>query len=78
MDETDTVRFGIASVRELEIEVSQAASLEGLVVKAVSDGTQLLWIRDVLGHLHGIVVDKVGFIEVESALKRDVGFGPET
>ena len=78
MDETDTVRFGIASVRELEIEVEPGRDVAKEFEEAVSDGTQLLWVRDVLGHLHGSVVDKVGFIEVESALKRDVGFGPET
>jgi len=78
MAETDTVRFGIASVRELEIEVEPGHDVAEEFEKAVSDGTQLLWIRDVLGHLHGIVVDKVGFIEVESAAKRDVGFGSET
>ncbi len=78
MAETDTVRFGIASVREREIEVEPGHDIAKEFEEALSAGTQLLWISDALGHHHGIVMDKVGFIEVESAAKRDVGFGSET
>ncbi len=78
MDETVTVRFGIASARELEIEVESGHDIAKEFEEAVSGEANLLWIHDALGHLHGIVIDKVGFIEVESASRRDVGFGSET
>ncbi len=78
MDETVTVRFGIASARELEIEVEPGHDIAKEFEEALSAGTQLLWISDALGHHHGIVMDKVAFIEVESASRRDVGFGSET
>ncbi|MCZ6461794.1 MAG: DUF3107 family protein [Actinobacteria bacterium] len=78
MDETVTVRFGITSARELEIEVEPGHDIAKEFENALSAGTQLLWISDALGHRHGIVMGKVAFIEVESATKRDVGFGSET
>ena len=78
MDETVTVRFGIASARELEIEVEPGHDIAKEFENALSEGTQLLWISDALGHRHGIVMDKVAFIEVESAARHDVGFGSET
>ena len=78
MDETVTVRFGIASARELEIEVEPGHDIAKEFEEALSAGTKLLWISDALGHRHGIVMDKVAFIEVESAARRDVGFGSET
>ncbi len=78
MDETVTVRFGIASARELEIEVEPGHDIAKEFEEAVSGGVDLLWISDALGHRHGIVMDKVAFIEVESAARHDVGFGSET
>ncbi len=78
MDETVTVRFGITSARELEIEVEPGHDIAKEFEEALSAGTKLLWIADALGHRHGIVMDKVAFIEVESAARRDVGFGSET
>ncbi len=78
MDETVTVRFGISSARELEIEVEPGHDIAKEFEEAVSGGVDLLWISDALGHRHGIVMDKVAFIEVESAARHDVGFGSET
>ena len=74
MEETVMVRFGIASARELEIEVEPGHDIAKEFEAAVADGAELLWVRDAKGHLHGIVLDKVGFVEVESARRRDVGF----
>lgn len=74
MDETVTVRFGIAAARELEIEVEPGHDIHKEFEEAVANGTDLLWIRDVKGHLHGVVIKKVGFIEVESATRHDIGF----
>jgi len=78
MDETITVRFGIMSARELELEVEPGHDVAKEFEEALASGTQLYWIRDAKGHAHGIVLEKVGFIEVESAVRRDVGFSGET
>lgn len=77
MEETITVRFGIASARELEIEVEPGHDVAKEFEAAVSDGAEMYWLKDVKGHLHGVVIDNVGFIEIESAQKRDVGFSAE-
>jgi hypothetical protein len=73
-EETITVRFGIASARELEIEVEPGHDIATEFEDALSNGTKLLWVHDAKGHIHGVVIDKVGFVEVESARRRDVGF----
>ena len=73
-EETITVRFGIASARELEIEVEPGHDIANEFEEALSSGAKLLWIRDAKGYAHGIVIDKVGFVEIESARRRDVGF----
>ena len=72
--ETTKVRFGMSSTRELEIEVEPGHDIATEFETAVSKGTQILWIRDIRGHRHGIVIEKVAFIEIESARRRDVGF----
>ena len=62
----------------VEIEVEPGHDIAKEFEEAVSGGVDLLWISDALGHRHGIVMDKVAFIEVESAARHDVGFGSET
>lgn len=74
MQETTTVRFGIASARELEIEVEPGHDIAKEFEEAIAEGAELLWVRDAKDHLHGIVLAKVGFVEIESAVRRDVGF----
>ena len=73
-EETITVRFGIASARELEIEVEPGHDIATEFEDSLSNGAKLLWVRDAKGHIHGVVIDKVGFVEIESARRRDVGF----
>ncbi|MEA2024237.1 MAG: DUF3107 family protein [Actinomycetota bacterium] len=75
--ETTKVRFGMSSTRELEIEVEPGHDIAAEFEVAASKGVQILWIRDSRGHRHGIVVEKVAFIEIESARRRDVGFTGE-
>ena len=74
MEETITVRFGVSSARELEIEVEPGHDVAKEFEAAVGEGAELYWLRDAKGHLHGIVLDKVAFVEIESARRRDVGF----
>lgn len=74
MSETTTVRFGMVSTRELEIQVEPGHDVAAEFEAAVAGGDDVLWVRDSLNHQHGIVLEKVAFIEVESATRRDVGF----
>ncbi len=76
--ETTKVRFGMSSTRELEIEVEPGHDIATEFETALAKETQVLWIRDTRGHRHGIVVEKVAFIEIESARRRDVGFTSES
>jgi hypothetical protein len=75
--ETTKVRFGMSSTRELEIEVEPGHDIATEFEASVAKGTSILWIRDTRGHRHGIVVEKVAFIEIESIRQRDVGFASE-
>lgn len=78
IDETVTVRFGIASARELEIQVEPGHDVAKEFEEAIASGAELYWVRDARGHAHGIVLDQVAFIEVESARRRDIGFSGES
>ncbi|MCL1693992.1 MAG: DUF3107 family protein [Actinomycetia bacterium] len=75
--ETTKVRFGMSSTREIEIEVEPGHDIAAEFEAGITKGTPILWIRDTRGHRHGIVVEKVAFIEIESARRRDVGFASE-
>jgi len=76
--ETTKVRFGMSSTRELEIEVEPGHDIATEFETAAGDGTRILWIRDTRGHRHGIILEKVAFVEIESARRRDVGFASES
>ena len=75
--ETVKVRFGMSSTRELEIEVEPGHDIATEFETAAAKRVPILWIRDTRGHRHGIVVEKVAFVEIESARRRDVGFTGE-
>jgi hypothetical protein len=75
--ETVKVRFGMAASRELEIEVEPGHNISNEFEIAVNEGAELLWVTDTRGHRHGIVLEKVAFLEIESARRRDVGFSGE-
>jgi len=74
ISETVKVRFGMTSTRELEIEVEPGHNIAAEFESAVDDGARIMWVVDTRGHRHGIVLEKVAFIEIESARRRDVGF----
>lgn len=75
MSDTTKVRIGMTSTRELELEMDESADVDQAVAGAMSDGKALLWLTDARGHRHGIVLDKLAFVEIEKASKREVGFG---
>ena len=74
MSETTTVRFGMISTRELEIQVQPGHDVAAEFEAALANDLSVLWIADTRDHRHGVVLDKVAFIEIESAARRDVGF----
>lgn len=76
--ETVKVRFGMTSTRELEIEVEPGHDIASEFEAALAGDEAVLWVRDTRGHQHGIVIEKVAFVEIESARRRDVGFSVET
>ena len=75
--ETVKVRFGMTSTRELEIEVEPGHNIASEFEAALADGVAILWIDDTRGHRHGVIIEKVAFIEIESARRRDIGFSGE-
>jgi len=69
------IRFGMASAREVEIEVDSSEDIASAFDLAMAEGAKVLWVTDAKGHRHGVVLDKVAFVEVEKAKPREVGFG---
>ncbi len=78
INETVKVRFGMSATRELEIEVEPGHNLANEFEEALNEGAELLWVADTRGHRHGIVLEKVAFVEIEAASRRDVGFSGES
>jgi len=76
--ETTKVRFGMTATRELEIEVEPGHNIAVEFEEASRNGEELFWVADVSGHRHGIIVEKVAFIEIESARRRGVGFSGDS
>ena len=74
MSETTMVRFGMVSTRELEIQVQPGHDVAAEFEAALANDLSVLWISDTRNHRHGVVLDKVAFVEIESASRRDVGF----
>ena len=75
MADTVTVRIGLESVRELELEVEDPEAVIKTVTDTMSSDDLLAWITDSKGMRHGIAVDKLGFIQVEGEIQKTVGFG---
>ena len=42
---------------------------------AVSNGQKLWWVTDSQSHRHGLVVDRIAYVEVEPERDRTIGFG---
>lgn len=70
------IRFGMTSAREVELEVEESEDVAAAFDLAMAEGAKVLWVSDTRGHRHGIVLDKVAFVEVEPTRPREVGFGP--
>jgi hypothetical protein len=58
------VRIGVQGARELEFEVADTAALIADLEAAISDGG-MLWVTDAKGERHGLVGEKIVFLEVD-------------
>ncbi len=70
-----TVRIGVKSARELELEVDDPAAVSAAYEKALKGRDSVLWITDTREHRFGIAIDSIAFIEIEHPQDRGVGFG---
>ncbi len=70
------IRIGVRAARELELEVADADAFVKSFEKAVGDGESVLWVEDVRGRRHGLIVSSIVFVEVDRELEGPgVGFG---
>ncbi len=73
MSDNVKVRIGVQAARELEFEVEDPAALVADVEAAIAAGG-LLWVTDVKGERHGLVAEKIIFLEVDKG-KNGPGVG---
>jgi len=72
------VRIGMAmAARELDLEVADVEEVVRSFQRAMDQGDRLLWLVDEEGRRHGLVVDKIAYIDVEAEKATRVGFGKE-
>lgn len=70
-----TIRIGLQSARELEIDVADPDVAAETLEAAFADSERLVWLTDSRGHRFAIVVEKLAFVEFESeAGKTGIGF----
>jgi hypothetical protein len=70
------VKIGLSYVpREIDVDVDDAEGFITEFDRAMAEGTKVWWVTDREGHRHGIVVDKVAYVDVEPEKDRKVGFG---
>jgi hypothetical protein len=75
MGNKHTVRIGVKSARELELEVDDPTAVSAAYEKVLKGKDSILWITDTREHRFGIAVDSIAFIEIERPADRGVGFG---
>ena len=77
-DRTHRIKFGLTDVaRELDLEVEDGEAVVSAFESALDSDTKLLWVTAKSGRRHGLVVDKIVYVDVEPP-KEDrpgIGFG---
>ena len=68
------IRVGIDGARELELDVEDIDEAVATLEKGIG-GETLIWLTDRQGTRHGIVTERIAFLEVAGASDRAVGFG---
>jgi hypothetical protein len=70
------VKIGITyAPREIDIDVADGDAFMTEFEQVVNGDERVWWIDDQEGHRHGIVVDKIAYVDVEAERERLVGFG---
>ncbi len=70
------VKIGMTSApREIDVEVADSDAFMREFEAAVSAGQKLWWVTDEQGNRHGLVVEKIAYVEVEPERDRPIGFG---
>lgn len=70
------VKIGLTqSGRELEVEVGDADEFMREFEAMLSNGKKLWWVTDQHGNRHGLVVDRIAYVEVAPDRDRNIGFG---
>jgi hypothetical protein len=75
MSSKHTVRIGVKSARELELEVEDPSAVSDAYEAVLEGKDTVFWITDIRDHRFGIAVDSIAFIEIERPDERGVGFG---
>jgi len=70
-----TMRIGLQSVREIELEVEDAEAVIEAIKDAMTKDDPVAWITDTKETRHGLAVDKLAFIQVDAEEEKMVGFG---
>jgi hypothetical protein len=63
------------TAHDIDVEVEDAEALIADFEKAVEEGRKLLWVTEEDGHRHGLVVERIVYLDVEAEKSRTVGFG---
>lgn len=75
MSTRQTVRIGVKSARELEIEVEDPSAVSAAYEKALKGKDTVFWVTDTNEHRYGVSIDSIAFIQIEAPADRGVGFG---
>jgi hypothetical protein len=63
------------TAREIDVEVDDAEVLVTAFVEAIDGGDKVLWVTDQEGRRHGLVVDRIVYVDVEADTTRPgIGF----
>jgi hypothetical protein len=62
--------------REIDVDVDDAEALVNAFMEAMAGGEKVLWVTDEEGRRHGLVVDRIVYVDVEADRTRHgIGFG---
>lgn len=76
MADTTKVRIGFQGARELELEVEDASDARGTIEDGVAADDRMVWVKDSRGHMFGLIVEKLAFVEIEGESGGGgIGFG---
>ncbi len=70
-----TIRIGLQSVREIEVEVEDPEVVIEAITGAMTAEDPLAWITDTNDTRHAFAVDKLAFLQVDAEEPKMVGFG---